>query len=152
KSEVNDPLWVANYTSGCPKIPAPWTNWVFWQYSESGTTPGLTHAVDMDVFNGTFEQLKAFANSGTGGAGGGTTSSSATPSSTGTGAGGPGGAGGSSTSRTTSSTNATTSASSTTSTGSGGPPPPTCHVNGVAGTCIDTSMCASMVGYTSTPG
>jgi hypothetical protein len=32
------------------------------------------------------------------------------------------------------------------------PPPATCTAGGVAGTCIDTSTCAAMAGYTSTPG
>jgi hypothetical protein len=41
--------------------------------------------------------------------------------------------------------------SSSSSTGSG-PPPPTCTANGVAGTCIDTSVCSTMPGYISTPG
>lgn len=36
---------------------------------------------------------------------------------------------------------------------SSGPPPATsCTVNGVAGTCMDTSACAGMSGYVSTPG
>ena len=43
------------------------------------------------------------------------------------------------------------SSSSSSSTGSG-PPPPSCTANGVAGTCIDTSVCATMPGYISTPG
>jgi MYXO-CTERM domain-containing protein len=42
--------------------------------------------------------------------------------------------------------------SSSSSSSSGGPPPPTCQVNGVNGTCIDTSVCATMPGYVSTPG
>jgi hypothetical protein len=33
-----------------------------------------------------------------------------------------------------------------------GAPPPSCQVNGVNGTCIDTSVCAGMAGYVSTPG
>ena len=36
--------------------------------------------------------------------------------------------------------------------GGSGPTPPTCMVSGVAGTCIDTSVCAAMPGYMSTPG
>jgi lysozyme len=35
-----------------PKIPAGWTTWAFWQYSESGSVPGIQGPVDLDVFNG----------------------------------------------------------------------------------------------------
>jgi lysozyme len=42
---------------------------------------------------------------------------------------------------------ATTGSSSASSGG-----PPSCTVSGVAGTCIDTSVCATMPGYVSTPG
>ena len=45
-----------------------------------------------------------------------------------------------------------TSGGSSSSSGSSGTPPPSCTVNGVAGTCIDTSVCATMPGYVSTPG
>jgi MYXO-CTERM domain-containing protein len=42
--------------------------------------------------------------------------------------------------------------SSSSSSSSGAPPPPTCQVKGVDGVCIDTSVCATMPGYVSTPG
>src|SRR5512146_3122648 len=35
-SFVGNPLWIAQYTSQCPDLPAPWTNWVFWQNSDAG--------------------------------------------------------------------------------------------------------------------
>jgi uncharacterized protein (TIGR03382 family) len=35
---------------------------------------------------------------------------------------------------------------------SSGAAPPSCTVNGVTGTCIDTSQCATMAGYVATPG
>jgi MYXO-CTERM domain-containing protein len=41
---------------------------------------------------------------------------------------------------------------SSSSSSSGAPPPPTCQVKGVDGVCIDTSVCATMPGYVSTPG
>ncbi len=56
----------------------------------------------------------------------------------------------SSSSSTTTSSSSSSSSSSTTS--SSGAPPTTCDVAGVAGTCIVTTTCASMTGYTSTPG
>jgi GH25 family lysozyme M1 (1,4-beta-N-acetylmuramidase) len=57
-------LWVAQYTSLCPDLPAPWTRWTFWQYSESGSMPGIPGQVDMDRFNGSLADLQAFAGGG----------------------------------------------------------------------------------------
>lgn len=48
-------LWVAHYTTGCPRVPAPWTRWTFWQHSKSGRVPGIDGPVDLDVFNGSFD-------------------------------------------------------------------------------------------------
>lgn len=55
------PLWVAEYGVQSPKLPAGWTRWTFWQFSESGTAAGITGAVDLDVFNGTLAELQALA-------------------------------------------------------------------------------------------
>ncbi len=55
----NDPLWIAPSNSdagGAPTIPASWSEYTFFQYATSGTFPG-----DQDWFNGTPEQLAAFA-------------------------------------------------------------------------------------------
>lgn len=46
------PLWVAHYTAECPRVPAPWQRWTFWQHSESGRVPGITGPVDLDVLAG----------------------------------------------------------------------------------------------------
>lgn len=35
-------LWIASYQTGHPAIPAPWTDWVMWQYS-GGTGPEAQH-------------------------------------------------------------------------------------------------------------
>lgn len=45
-------LWLASYGVSVPAVPAPWSAWTFWQKGDS--------PVDMDVFNGTAEQLLAF--------------------------------------------------------------------------------------------
>lgn len=45
-------LWVAHWTSNCPTIPPPWTELQWWQYSSSGSVPGISGAVDLDLFNG----------------------------------------------------------------------------------------------------
>jgi GH25 family lysozyme M1 (1,4-beta-N-acetylmuramidase) len=55
-------LWIAQYTSLCPDLPAPWTRWTFWQHSDRGRMAGIRGNVDMNKFNGTLEQLRAFVN------------------------------------------------------------------------------------------
>lgn len=55
------PLWAANYTSQCPLMPNGWTNWTMWQYTESGKVDGVPGNVDRNRFNGTREDLLAFA-------------------------------------------------------------------------------------------
>lgn len=46
------PLWIANYNVAQPTIPSPWTTYVFWQYSDTGSVAGITGDVDLDVSNG----------------------------------------------------------------------------------------------------
>ncbi|HXM96143.1 MAG TPA: GH25 family lysozyme [Candidatus Dormibacteraeota bacterium] len=58
----NNPLWAAGYNTSCPTIPSAWQKWILWQYSGTGTVPGLTGQVDLDRFNGTLADLKAVAN------------------------------------------------------------------------------------------
>lgn len=50
----------AEYGTVPPTVPAPWTFWTVWQYSSSGTLPGLSRAVDLDLFNGTLDQLRKY--------------------------------------------------------------------------------------------
>ena len=57
-----NPLWIAQYTSLCPNLPAPWMKWTFWQHTDSGHVNGITGNVDMDKFNGDITALIAFAN------------------------------------------------------------------------------------------
>ena len=47
------PLWVAEYGVSQPKAVNGWTDWTFWQYSESGKVSGVNGSVDLDYFNGT---------------------------------------------------------------------------------------------------
>lgn len=54
---VNDPLFVTGTTSGPGTLPAGWSTATFWQSVDSGVFPGSD-----DWFNGTVDQLKAFAN------------------------------------------------------------------------------------------
>lgn len=48
-------LWIANYNVAHPTVPSPWTNWIFWQYTDQG--PGN---IDHDRFYGTADQLRKF--------------------------------------------------------------------------------------------
>jgi lysozyme len=49
---TNYKLWIANYGVHAPHIPAPWKSHLFWQTSDAG-------GLDLDVFNGTPDQLNA---------------------------------------------------------------------------------------------
>jgi GH25 family lysozyme M1 (1,4-beta-N-acetylmuramidase) len=101
-------LWVASRGVTCPDLPAPFTAWSFWQYSLTGTAPGLPNSngmADLDEFNGDTSALLGL-------------------------------------------TVGASDASSGAGSDSG---PPACMASGVAGTCIDTSACAAMPGYVSTP-
>ena len=58
----NQPLWVAQYTSAsCPDLPSQWSSWAFWQYTDSGSVPGIPGGVDTNRFNGTRADLDALA-------------------------------------------------------------------------------------------
>jgi GH25 family lysozyme M1 (1,4-beta-N-acetylmuramidase) len=97
-------LWVASRGVTCPDLPAPFTAWSFWQYSLTGTAPGLPNSngmADLDEFNGDMSALLGLT---VGGSDAGSDSGQ-----------------------------------------------PSCTADGVAGTCIDTSVCAAMPGYVSTP-
>lgn len=50
-------LWIANYSES--KSPLANNNWTFWQYSEKGRVQGIKGPVDLDVFKGNQQQLKA---------------------------------------------------------------------------------------------
>jgi lysozyme len=63
---TTSPLWVAQYTTAaCPDIPVPWTQWLMWQYTSTGSidgVPGMT--LDLDEFNGTLDDLRGFTVGG----------------------------------------------------------------------------------------
>ncbi|MBI5490086.1 MAG: hypothetical protein HY905_22320 [Deltaproteobacteria bacterium] len=56
------PLWIANWGVSCPNIPDPWTDWLFWQDSASGSIAGISGDVDTDIFNGDMAALLAYAS------------------------------------------------------------------------------------------
>jgi GH25 family lysozyme M1 (1,4-beta-N-acetylmuramidase) len=60
---ANCDLWIANYGVENPGLPADWTAWRIWQYSDKGSVSGVSsHYTDLDWFNGSYEDLLAYAN------------------------------------------------------------------------------------------
>jgi lysozyme len=59
------PLWIAEYGVASPVLPAGWTSWTFWQSSETGTVPGVTGSLDLDLFQGSLEDLRRLVIPGT---------------------------------------------------------------------------------------
>jgi lysozyme len=48
-----DVLWVPAYSAGTPgTLPTGWSSWTMWQYTSSGTVPGISGSVDLDYFSG----------------------------------------------------------------------------------------------------
>lgn len=56
------PLWVANWGATCPLMPTGWTSWIVWQYSSTGSVPGISGNVDLDRFNGGIGDLYAYVS------------------------------------------------------------------------------------------
>lgn len=54
---LNAPLWLAAYVAN-PQVPAAWGYWTFWQYSDTGSVPGIAGNVDVDYFAGTIDNLR----------------------------------------------------------------------------------------------
>jgi lysozyme len=60
------PFWLGwypnQYTPGmAPLMPHGWLNWTFWQYSKTGNLNGINTKVNLDIFNGTLDDLYKFA-------------------------------------------------------------------------------------------
>jgi lysozyme len=60
------PLWIAQYPhtyvpGSQPILPRGWFAWKFWQFSDKGQVNGINARVDMNVFNGTLEELYEFS-------------------------------------------------------------------------------------------
>ena len=61
------PLWLAQYPNQYvpgmrPSLPRGWFKWTFWQYSDKGRINGINAKVDLNVFNGSLEDLYNFAS------------------------------------------------------------------------------------------
>lgn len=60
------PLWLAQYPNtyvegSQPFLPRGWYKWTFWQFSEKGMVNGINAKVDMNLFNGSLEDLYKLA-------------------------------------------------------------------------------------------
>lgn len=53
-------LWLAAYQGSMPAPPPPWEFVAFWQYSDSGSVPGIAGNVDMSMFNGPADRLHLY--------------------------------------------------------------------------------------------
>ncbi len=62
-------LWIAepDGNTNPPDNLGHWTTWLFKQFSWTGNVPGINGDVDLDVFNGTSDQLNDLAQGGGGG-------------------------------------------------------------------------------------
>ncbi len=52
-----EPLWIVHPDVTCPDVPPAWATWTLWQWTRSGTSPGISGAVDLDRFNGGLAEL-----------------------------------------------------------------------------------------------
>src|SRR2546430_17038105 len=78
----NTDLWVANWGASCPTMANGYAAWKFWQTADSGSVPGINAGgVDHDVFNGSIDDLRAYANAGPASSGAGATSTPSTAAS-----------------------------------------------------------------------
>lgn len=53
------PLWLAHYTSAdAPRVPRPWDEWTFWQWTNKGRMNGIKGDVDLNRFHGGRERFE----------------------------------------------------------------------------------------------
>lgn len=62
----SDPLNVASYGTSTPTLPKGWSNYIIWQFSSTGSVPGISSQTDEDRFNGSVSSLRQFATNGQG--------------------------------------------------------------------------------------
>ena len=46
------PLWIAEYGVASPRIPAPWTTYAYWQYTDKGELPCIKGTCDLNYASG----------------------------------------------------------------------------------------------------
>ena len=52
-------LWVAHWGASCPTLPPNWGRLRFWQYSATGSVPGISGDVDLDLYNGSLTEMRS---------------------------------------------------------------------------------------------
>jgi len=52
-------LWICDISQSPPRT-GIWDDWAFWQYSWTGSVPGVIGDVDLDIFNGDVSRLNSF--------------------------------------------------------------------------------------------
>lgn len=58
-------LWLAGYAAAAQPNTGGWGSWAFWQYTDTGTVPGIEgHNVDLDWFNGNEQSLAQYVIGG----------------------------------------------------------------------------------------
>lgn len=60
KGDSNE-LWVAHWGVSQPTLPGGWRSWLLWQTSDAGTVPGINGAVDTNLWNGSRDDVRAYA-------------------------------------------------------------------------------------------
>ena len=56
--------WVAHWGVSSPTIPDSWNDWMWWQYSDAGSVSGISGAVDVDEFHGSYEDMMEWVITG----------------------------------------------------------------------------------------
>ena len=57
-------LWIANYKTSKPIVPAPWKTWRLWQFTAAGDGRAYgveSNGIDLNYFNGTKAEFEAWA-------------------------------------------------------------------------------------------
>ncbi|AMD85669.1 lysozyme [Capnocytophaga haemolytica] len=51
------PFWVANYNN--VEVPTTIFKWQMWQFTENGISPGAKVKIDLNIYNGSYEEMEA---------------------------------------------------------------------------------------------
>jgi lysozyme len=54
-------LWIPRYAITEPELPRPWNDWLIWQHAQDAAVPGISGPCDADVWNGTTDDVRAYA-------------------------------------------------------------------------------------------